>query len=262
MAETVLGMPSVDEDFDAVLAPVRPRKPRTKKPKPIQPESEAEAEVIPEPKRSVPVAVVDVAEEIPADIPPETPAPDPYIYKNVETTPESYVVSDQSEYVPEYVEPLNQPEKPVDASTADRKTKLNFRQGSHLIIEIVLLIALVGLGLWTWQLYTDRQALRSQVSSYRADPQIIARQQSADLITQVGKLISLPSNETPTIANVSDAVQARQQSTFFNNAQNGDKVLMYVKAGEAILYRPSTNKIILVAPLTFNGTNNADTQKP
>jgi hypothetical protein len=34
---------------------------------------------------------------------------------------------------------------------------------------------------------------------------------------------------------------------------------MYVKAGEAVLYRPTTNKVILVAPLTL--TNSTTTTK-
>lgn len=36
---------------------------------------------------------------------------------------------------------------------------------------------------------------------------------------------------------------------------------MYAKAGEAILYRPSTNKIILVAPLTFNNVGGGPATK-
>jgi hypothetical protein len=66
--------------------------------------------------------------------------------------------------------------------------------------------------------------------------------------------MQLPQGETPTVANVSDADAAKKQSAFFVDAQNGDKVLMYVKAGQAILYRPSTNKIIKVAPLTLTNS--------
>ena len=129
------------------------------------------------------------------------------------------------------------------------------------IIEIALVLAVVVLGAVCGLLYHGRQALQSRVNSLSAtnkslesNPQIVAQKQTADTIKNVSALITLPTGETPTVANVSDAMQARKQSAFFNNAQNDDKVLMYVKAGEAILYRPSTNKIILVAPLTFNST--------
>ncbi len=128
-------------------------------------------------------------------------------------------------------------------------------------LEVVLVLAVVGLGLWSWTLYSDRKNLESQVVSLNANPEAVVQKQNAALLTKVGKLIQLP-NETPTIAEVSNAAQARQNSKFFTNAQNGDKVLLYVKTGEAILYRPSTNKIILVAPLNLNNTTSSSTTTP
>ena len=96
-------------------------------------------------------------------------------------------------------------------------------------------------------------SLKDQVAKLNSNPQIAIQKQTQALIAEVGRLIDLPKDEAPTVANVSDASQAKKQSAFFNNAQNGDKVLMYVKAGEAILYRPSTNKIILVTTLDSSG---------
>ncbi len=124
----------------------------------------------------------------------------------------------------------------------------------RMVVEALLAVAVVGLALWSWNLYTDRQNLQDQLSTITNNPQALVEKQTQDLIGRVGLLVQLPQGETPTVAAVSDAAQAKQQSAFFANAQNGDKVLMYVKAGKAILYRPSTNKIILEAPLTFNST--------
>lgn len=125
--------------------------------------------------------------------------------------------------------------------------------------EAVLVALVAGLGLWSWSLYNDRNNLQSQVDKLNANPQSIVQKQTQALISKVGSLMQLPSGETPTVAEVSNAAQAKQQSAFFDNAQNGDRVLMYVKAGEAILYRPSTNKIVLVAPLVFNNTGASST---
>lgn len=151
---------------------------------------------------------------------------------------------------PEADEAPVEPDKPAVAKASKPKSALSRR----MIFEVVLLLAVIGLGLWSWSLYSDRQDLRKQVAQLNQNPQIAVQRQTQALLTAVGKLIQLPSGETPTVANVSDAAQAKQQSAFFNNAQNGDKVLMYAKAGEAILYRPSTGKIVLVAPLTFTKT--------
>ncbi len=71
-------------------------------------------------------------------------------------------------------------------------------------------------------------------------------QKEIDTITEkVGLLMDIPS-EAPTIASISDASKLRSQA-FFAKAQNGDKVLIFNAAQKAVLYRPSTNKIIEVA---------------
>jgi hypothetical protein len=126
-------------------------------------------------------------------------------------------------------------------------------------LVVVLVLAVAGLGVYASGLSSKNKQLESKVAKLNANPQLLVQKQTDDLIATVGKLMTLPKNETPTVANVSDAAKAKQQSAFFNNAQNGDRVLMYVKAGEAILYRPATGKIILVAPLTFNNSTAATT---
>jgi hypothetical protein len=67
------------------------------------------------------------------------------------------------------------------------------------------------------------------------------------ILEKVGKLTVLP-KETPTIATVAD-VKSLQKQPFFEKAQNGDKVLIFERARRAILYRPSTNKIIEIGPV-------------
>jgi hypothetical protein len=138
----------------------------------------------------------------------------------------------------------------------------NHRSFGHLIAETILGLLVVGLALWAWTVAADRNNLQKQLDAVNANPQALVQKQTDELIAKVGGLMNLPSGETPTVANVTDAAKAKQQSNFFANAQNGDKVLMYVKAGEAILYRPSTNKIILVAPLTFNNSSTSTTAAP
>jgi hypothetical protein len=178
-----------------------------------------------------------------------------------------------SEY-PEFVEPLNQPSqlditevapqlkekpaKPPKPAKSPRSANSGKLFGLAFV-TILLALVVIGLSFWAWKLHASRNdlqadvtSLNAKVSTIEANPQVLVQQQTDALLKRVGALMTLPASEVPTIADVSDVSQARQQSTFFSTAANGDKVLMYAKAGEAILYRPSTNKIILVAPLTFS----------
>ncbi|MFA6492626.1 MAG: hypothetical protein WCV58_00550 [Patescibacteria group bacterium] len=68
------------------------------------------------------------------------------------------------------------------------------------------------------------------------------------LVTQVGKLILLPQDESPTVATVIDKDKLKNEA-FFQKSENQDKVLIYTKWQKAILYRPSINLIINVAPI-------------
>lgn len=71
------------------------------------------------------------------------------------------------------------------------------------------------------------------------------------LAGRVGEHMFLPQDEVPTIATVSDPEALKDQS-FFNHAKKGDKVLIYSNAKLAILYDPSADKIITIAPLSLD----------
>lgn len=74
-------------------------------------------------------------------------------------------------------------------------------------------------------------------------------QQVAAVVRDVSTLMYLP-DETPQVAAVVDPSKLAGQP-FFANAEAGDEVLAFVHAGTAILYRPSTHRIVNVAPLVI-----------
>ena len=80
--------------------------------------------------------------------------------------------------------------------------------------------------------------------------EISAREGNRQLLANLAQFIVLPADEEPSIATVTDPEKLRGQQ-FFANARQGDKVVIYVKAQKAILYRPSENKVIDVAPLNL-----------
>ena len=83
-----------------------------------------------------------------------------------------------------------------------------------------------------------------------------AADEVANVSKSVGTIYAVPTDETPTLATVSDK-QKLSNEKFFAKAENGDKVLIYTKAGQAILYRPSAGKIINVAPVNMTDQSTA-----
>ncbi len=84
------------------------------------------------------------------------------------------------------------------------------------------------------------------------NPSTAGQTETQQIVSQVSKYVDLPTTEQPTLATVTDVTKLRNQA-FFKKAQNGDKVLIYSKAGAALLYRPSTKKIIQYS--TVNPSN-------
>ncbi len=82
-----------------------------------------------------------------------------------------------------------------------------------------------------------------------------------DLTAEVGKLITLPTDERPTIATITDIEKLKDQA-FFKSAKNGDRVLIYTNAKKAILYRPSEKIIVEVGAVNINQASPAPSGSP
>jgi hypothetical protein len=94
-----------------------------------------------------------------------------------------------------------------------------------------------------------------QFRKLKNNPNVEYQKEAQDLLSRVAKIYLIPTGEEPTIATVSDPNALRDQA-FFTGSQKGDKVLIFSKAGRAVLYRPSIDKIIETAPI--NSTNDQD----
>jgi len=84
---------------------------------------------------------------------------------------------------------------------------------------------------------------------YWDNPSLQGQEQAAEILHRVGQIIQLPTGETPTMAAINNAAVAKQNQPFLANAENGDVLIVYSNAGEALLYRPSTDKLIAVGPV-------------
>lgn len=94
-----------------------------------------------------------------------------------------------------------------------------------------------------------------QVRVLSQNPSVAAQDDASKVVKKVGDLIVLPEGEQPTIATVTDLAPLKDQP-FFAHAEINDKVLIYQTAAKAILYRPSANKIIEVAPINLGASQN------
>ncbi len=134
---------------------------------------------------------------------------------------------------------------PAPPFTLPKLPKLKSQQ---LIVLGVVVVALIPSVFFYSQYRSAQRKL--------ANPTQFASDEAKQLVSTVSKLMNLPSEETPTVATVNDKEKLKSQA-FFAKSENGDKVLIYTTAKKAILFRPSINKIIDVAPVNLGPSASA-----
>ena len=124
----------------------------------------------------------------------------------------------------------------------------------NILTVVILLLAFIAMTGQAAYLYMQNIQLKK-------NPQSAAQEEVKSIVAKVGRLIVLPEGETPTIATVTDTKLLKDQP-FFAKAQVGDKVLIYTTAKKAILYNPTSNKIVEVAPLNIGATQGTPAPNP
>ncbi len=116
------------------------------------------------------------------------------------------------------------------------------------LFTALFILLLVGAGAAsTYYYYTKYQTAEAKLNN----PDMIAAEEAKELTGKISAFMALPEGEDPQVATVLDRDKLADQP-FFSKAENGDRVLIYAKAMKAILYRPSTNKVIEVAPISIS----------
>ncbi len=133
--------------------------------------------------------------------------------------------------------------------------------GKGVFALLILVVVLFLGGVLTVVAYKQYPSLFSRWIKPES-PNANAQKEATSLVAEVGKYVDLPSDEVPTVATVSDAEKLKSQP-FFAKAQNGDRVLFFTNAKKAYLYRPSTKKVLDIAPLSVGqSTEVGDSASP
>jgi len=134
-----------------------------------------------------------------------------------------------------------------DAPVVSKELHKELKLSKKLILilgTVLTLCVIVGFCLYYYLQYQQNQKVLK-------NPLLASEMEQEKVVSNVSQLTQLPQGEQPTIAKVSDITKLQGQQ-FFQHAKNGDYVLIYSKAKEAILYDPDGNKIVQVGPISLN----------
>ncbi|MBI2592088.1 hypothetical protein HYW36_01285 [Candidatus Saccharibacteria bacterium] len=130
------------------------------------------------------------------------------------------------------------------SSKISQKIRLGYNKKTNYALALLILAVVPTLYFYSQNKNTEKKLNELQQKAQNSDNVSV-------VVEQVGRLVLLPTDEQPTLATVSDLSKLQGQP-FFASAAKGDKVLVYNKAKKAILYRPSLNKIVEMAPLNLS----------
>lgn len=109
------------------------------------------------------------------------------------------------------------------------------------LVGILLIVCLAGVIIW---------------QQYRISSNVTDEQIARTLQDKVANIMVLP-EEDALVSTIEDINQVSEQP-FFNKAQNGDKVLIFVQAAKIVIYRENTNQIVNAGPLIDDRTAEED----
>lgn len=120
--------------------------------------------------------------------------------------------------------------------------------------KVILVVSLIANAVLV-SLYVQKN---EELKRTLQDPAAIQRQEVAKVVDEVSKLITLPAGVEPNLATVTNAASLSTRQPFFENAEDGDKLLLYTNTTDptqrkAYLYRPSTKQLVNVAPVNLGG---------
>ena len=129
-------------------------------------------------------------------------------------------------------------------NTESKKNKKLIRLAMYIVIALLAMCA-------AWYGHTKYVSTDSYKAKQIENESKALEKEAKDLVSQVSKLMLLP-DETPAIFNIQDPEKLVSQQLFFKGAQKDDKLMVFQKAGKAVLYSPSRGRIINVGPITFD----------
>lgn len=123
------------------------------------------------------------------------------------------------------------------------------RSNMDRLLPILLVIALVAFGLSFWGYWQSKQKLSVLTNPQQASE--LNAEQTAQLLEKLSKLAVLPSDPNPVVATINDVEVLASKQSFYKDAHNGDKLVVYAQNRKAIIFDEKNNKIVNIGPIFY-----------
>ncbi len=73
-----------------------------------------------------------------------------------------------------------------------------------------------------------------------------------DVLDALSAVMLLPDEANPIVATVTDSATLKHQQSFYAKVEDGDILIVFSTSRQAVIYRPSIEKIVNAGPLIIN----------
>lgn len=124
---------------------------------------------------------------------------------------------------------------------------------TSLVLILIAVFAIAGFGFMFKKYIETKKQLEVATSAQKEVEELVEQQKKVkELLEKVGNLIVLPKDEEPTVATITDVESLKQEQSFYSDAKNGDRVIIYMQAKKAIIYDEENNILVNVGPIFLN----------
>lgn len=119
-----------------------------------------------------------------------------------------------------------------------QKSPITVKRLLTIILIIVIFVVGVGAGYMVYNKLSEKNSKKEEI----VDNQV------GEILDELGKIILLPEDETPTVMSIMDVEELKKENEeFYKDAIKGDILIIY--SDKAIIFRREKRKIINVAPV-------------
>jgi len=124
-------------------------------------------------------------------------------------------------------------------------------KGLLRMIFVVAFLGIAGFAGWSFYSYQKTREEVVRLSTLEGQEEI-RKQDLENLLSRVRAHMILPEDEEPTVATITNVEALIEDQPFFDGANDGDKVLVYVGARKAIIYSPERDLVINVGAVVVD----------
>lgn len=166
----------------------------------------------------------------------------------VKTKPKKDSVKNQ-EVIENLSEDISNTDTDADTKAEKKGGKSMKKETKRTITLVIFIVIFVGI---IFGIFVLVRGFSSPSPENPQEDQLAIQKEIENVIEKIGNHLILPEGETPTMATVVDAATLIAEQPFYRGTIDGDKVLIYVKNQQAVIYSPSRDIVVNVGPVVVN----------